>query len=56
MDLMCDFHSWSKQPREEALREAQRRSLVKQAKTTQFEGYPAISVGFALSGVLGLLR
>jgi hypothetical protein len=32
MDPLYDIHSWSKQHREEALREAQRRSLAKRGK------------------------
>ena len=32
MDPMYDLHSWSKQRREEAVTEAQRRSLTKRAK------------------------
>jgi len=51
-----DLHSWGKQRREEALTEARRHSLARQAKDgcgTRFE--PA-RVGSALGGVLSLLR
>jgi hypothetical protein len=56
MDSIYDLHSWSKQRREEALEEAQRRSLTERAKRnrgTRFEPGRVVSV---LSGVLSLLR
>ena len=59
MDPMYDLDSWSKERREEALREAQRRCPGQArgkgdaVRPTPFElGH----VGSALSGVLGLLR
>jgi hypothetical protein len=56
MNPMYDLHSWSKQRREEALRESQRRSLAKQAKGDRGTRFELGSVGAALSGVLSLLR
>jgi hypothetical protein len=53
MDAMYDLYSWSKQRREEAMREAQRRSLAKRDRGMRFE---LGRVGSALSGVLSLLR
>ena len=56
MDSIYDLYSWSKQRREEALGEAQRRSLTERAKRnrgTRFEPGRVVSV---LSGVLSLLR
>ena len=57
MDPMYDLDSWSKQRREEAIREAQRRSLAKQGKGDRRTLLFKLSgVGSALSGVLGLLK
>ena len=53
---MYDLHSWSKQCREEAMREAQRRSLSKRAKGNRVMRFEPGHVGSALSGVLSLLR
>ena len=53
MDAMYDLYSWSKQRREEAMREAQRRSLAKRDRGMRFE---LGRVGSALGGVLSLLR
>jgi hypothetical protein len=56
MDPMYDIHSWSKWRREEAIGEAQRRSLAKQGKGDRGTRFEPGRVGSALSGVLGLLR
>ena len=57
MDPMYDLDSWGKQRREEAIREAQRRSLAKQGKGDRRTLLFKLSgVGSALSGVLGLLK
>jgi hypothetical protein len=56
MDPMYDLNSWSKQRREEAIREAQRRSLAKQEKGDHSTPFKLGVVGSALSGVLGLFR
>jgi hypothetical protein len=56
MDPMYDPNSWSKQRREEALREAQRRSLAKQETGDRRTPFKLGGVGSALSGVLSLLR
>jgi hypothetical protein len=56
MDPMYDLNSWSKQHREEALREAQRRSLAKQEKGDRNTHFEQGRVDSALSAVLGLLR
>jgi len=53
---MYDPNSWSKQRREEALREAQRRSLAKQGIGDRRTPFKLGGVGSALSSVLGLLR
>jgi hypothetical protein len=53
---MYDLHSWSKQRREEAMREAQRRLLSKRAKGDRVMRFEVGHVGAALSGVLSLLR
>jgi len=53
---MYDLHYWGKQRREEALREAQRRSLAKQGKVDRKTRFKLAGVGSALSGVLGLFR
>ena len=53
---MYDLHSWSKQRREEAMREAQRRSLAKRAKGGRVMRFELGRVGSALGGVLSLLR
>jgi len=49
MDPMYDLHSWSKQRREEAMREAQRRSLAKRAKGGGGTRFELGRVGSALS-------
>jgi hypothetical protein len=54
MDPMYDLNSWSKQRREEALREAQRRSLAKQGKGDRTTPFQLGGVGSALSNVLSL--
>jgi len=56
MDPLYVIHSWSKQRREEALREAQRRSLAKQGKGDRGTPFNRGGVGSALSAVLALLR
>jgi hypothetical protein len=56
MDPMYDLNSWSKQRREEAIREAQRRSLANQGKGERSTHFELGRVGSALSGVLGLFR
>jgi hypothetical protein len=57
MDPRYDLNSWIKQRREEALREAQMRSLAKQGKGDRRTLLFKLSgVGSALSGVLGLFR
>jgi hypothetical protein len=56
MDPMYDLNSWSKQRREETIREAQRRSLAKQEKGDRNTHFELGRVGSALSAVLGLLR
>ena len=56
MDPMYDLHSWSKQRREEAMREAQRRSLAKRAKGGGGTRFELGRGGSALDGVLSLLR
>ncbi len=53
---MYDLHSWSKQRREEALGEAQRRTVAKRAKGGRRTCFEPARVGSALSGVLSLLR
>jgi hypothetical protein len=56
MDPMYDLDSWSKQRREEALRETHRRSLAKQGKGDRRTPFKLGGVGSALSSVLSLLR
>jgi hypothetical protein len=56
MDPMPDLYSWSKQRREEAIREARRRSVAKQAKGSPGRRFEPARVGSALGGVLSLLR
>ena len=56
MDPMYDLNSWSKQRREEAPRETQRRSLAKQGKGDRGKPFKRGGVGSALSSVLSLLR
>jgi hypothetical protein len=53
---MYDLHSWSKQRSEEAIREAQKRSLTKQAKEDRVTRFGLGRVGSALGAVLSLLR
>ena len=52
---MYDLHSWSKQRREEALREVHRRSVVKRAKRNGGTRFEFGRVSSALSGVLSCL-
>ena len=56
MDPMYDIYSWSKQRREEAIREAQRRSLAKQGKGDHKTPFKLSGVGSILSSVLGVFR
>jgi hypothetical protein len=56
MDPMYDLNSWTKQRREEEIREAQRRSLAKQGKGDRRTPFKLGVVGSALSSVLSLLR
>jgi hypothetical protein len=56
MDPMYNLHSWSKQRREEAIRETQRRSLSKQGKGDRRTPFKLGALGSALSSVLSLLR
>jgi len=56
MDPMYDLNSWSKQHREEALREVQGRSLAKQGKGDRKTPFKQGGVGYALSSVLSLLK
>jgi hypothetical protein len=56
MEPLYDIHSWSKQQREETLREAQRRSLAKQGKADRRTPFKQGGVGYALRSVLSLLR
>ena len=56
MDPIYDLNSWSKQRREEALRETQRRTLSKQGKGARRTPFKRGAFGSALSGVLGLFR
>jgi hypothetical protein len=56
MDPRYDLNSWSKQRREEAIREAQRRSLAKWGKGDRRTPFKVGGVGSALSSVLSLLR
>ena len=56
MDPMYDLNYWSKQRRQEALRETHRRSLAKQGIGDRRTPFKLGGVGSALSGVLSLLR
>jgi hypothetical protein len=56
MDPRYDLHYWSKQRRDEAIREAQKRSLAKQGKGDCRTPFKVGGVGSALSSVLSLLR
>ena len=56
MDPMYDSYSWGKERREEAIREAQGRSLAKQAKRNGGRHFQLGRVGPALSSILNLLR
>jgi hypothetical protein len=57
MDPIYDLNFWSKQRREEALREMQRRSLAKQGKGDRRTPFiKQGGVGSALSSALSLLR
>jgi hypothetical protein len=53
---MYDPHPWSKQRREEAIREAQLRSLTRQVRRDHGAPFGLDRVVCALSGVLSLLR
>ena len=56
MDPMYDIYSWSKQRREEGIREAQKRSLAKQGKGDHKTPFKLSGVGSILSSVLGVFR
>jgi hypothetical protein len=56
MDAMYDPHTWSKQRREEALREAQRQSLAKRARGYRGTRFELGRFGSTLSGYLSLLK
>jgi hypothetical protein len=56
MDPRYDLYYWSKQRRDEALRDAQKRSLAEQGKGDRKTPFRLDGVGSALSGVLSLLR
>ena len=56
MDPMYDIHYWSKQRREEEIREAQRRSLAKRGKGDRRTPFKLGGVGSILSSVLGMFR
>ena len=56
MDPRYDLHYWSKQRRDEAIREAQKRSLAKWEKGVRKRPFKVGGVGSALSSVLSLLR
>jgi hypothetical protein len=56
MDPRYDLYYWSKQRRDEALRDAQKRSLAERAKRNGGTHFQLGRVGSALSGVLSLLR
>jgi hypothetical protein len=53
---MYDFNSWIKQRREEEIRQAQMRSLVKQGKGDRRTPFKLGGVGSASSSALSLLR
>jgi hypothetical protein len=52
---MYDLHTWSKQRRNEVLREAQGRPIAKQAKGDRGTSFELGRVGSTLSNVLSLL-
>jgi hypothetical protein len=56
MDPIYDLNSWSKQRREEEIREAQMRSLAKQGNGDHKTPFKLSGVGSILSGVLGVFR
>ena len=56
MDPRYDLHYWSKQRRDEAIGDAQKRSLAKQGNGERKTLFKPGGVGSALSGVLGLFR
>ena len=56
MDPRYDLHYWSKQRRDEAIGDAQKRSLAKQGKGDRRTPFKLGGVSSALSGVLSLLR
>jgi hypothetical protein len=56
MDPMSDVNLWSEQRREEALRQARRRSMAKQRKGERKIPFNPGGLGSALGGVLGLFR
>jgi hypothetical protein len=53
---MYDVNSWSKWRREEAIREAQRRSLARRGRGDRRTPFKLGGVGSALTGYLSLLR
>jgi hypothetical protein len=56
MDPMYDIYSLSNQRREEQIREAQMRSLAKQAKGDHKTPFKRSGVGSILSSLLGVFR
>lgn len=56
MDSWYDLNSWSRMYREEALREARMRHLVRQAKGNHPPRLGLGRLGSMLSGALSLLR
>ncbi len=52
MDEMCNFHSWSKQRGEEALREARGQSLAEHVKGRHRPRFARRDVVSAVSGAL----
>ena len=56
MNHVHNLYPWSEQRREEAISEARRRSVAKQAKGCRWRRFEPARVSSALSGVLSLLR
>lgn len=56
MDNPYDLHSWSKHYREEALREARTRDLVRPTRSTHRSGARAASIRTTLLSLLGRKR
>jgi hypothetical protein len=56
MDPRYDLYGWIKQRREEALREAQMRSLAKRGKGDHKTPFKLSGVGSILSSILGVFR